>query len=135
MRVRVIANSNDSVDQNCKNEVVKIMKSVIECDDTYDDVLSKMDDLKEKLDEYGDKKKLDIELEFVKTKFPSKSLNDKIIEGGIYQTLLITIGKGEGNNYWSILYPEYYGFTFEDVDSENIEVKFYLWEKIKIIFD
>lgn len=135
IRVRVIANSNDSIDQYYKNEVVKIMKSVIKCDDTYEDVLSKIDELDEKLEEYGDKKNLDIKIEFIKTKFPTKSLDDKIIEGGIYQTLLITIGKGEGNNYWSILYPEYYGFTFEDVDSENIEVKFYLWEKIKLMLN
>ncbi len=128
--MRVIANSNETIDQYYKNEVVKIMKSVIDCDDDYDDIVSKMDSLQNKINEYADSRNLEINIKLDKTKFPTKSLNGKVIEGGIYETLLITIGEGKGNNYWSLLYPEYYGYTFEDVDSENIEVKFYIWEKL-----
>jgi len=135
IRVRVIANSDEKIDQIYKNEVVKIMKSIIKCDDSYEDVENKMGVLEEELLEYGKEKDLKISVEFTKTKFPTKSLNDKVIEGGIFDTVLITIGKGEGKNYWSLLYPEYYGITFEDVESENIEVKFYLYEKIKMLIE
>ena len=48
VRVRVVANSNSEVDQKHKNEVVKIMKKIIKCDDTYDDILNKYFDQQEK---------------------------------------------------------------------------------------
>ena len=50
------------------------------------------------------------------------SLNGKVIPSGIYDTLLITIGEGEGSNYWSLLYPEFFGITFEDIDSIHNEI-------------
>lgn len=135
VRVRVIANSNSEVDQKYKNEVVRIMKNIIKCDDTYNDIINKKEQLEHELNSYAEKKNLSIDVVFDKTKFPTKILNGKVIEGGIYQTLLITIGEGKGNNYWSLLYPEYYGITFEDVESENIIVKFYIYEKIKMFFE
>lgn len=131
IRVRVIANSNSEIDQKYKNDVVRIMKKIIKCDDTYNDIINKMDELKNELQDYGNKKKININVKFDKTKFPTKVLEGKVVEGGVYQTLLITIGEGKGNNYWSLLYPEYYGITFEDVESDNIIVKFYIYEKIK----
>ena len=131
IRVRVIANSDSYVDQKTKSEVVSIMKNVIKADDSYDDVVLKLDELDLKLQEYSNKNNVDIDLEFKDTIFPAKSLNGKIIEGGVYKTILITIGNGKGKNYWSLLYPEYYGITFEDIDSENIIVKSFIYELFK----
>ena len=128
IRVRVIANSNSYVDQSVKNDVVLIMKKVINADDSYDMVLDKLDQLRKMLNEYSEKNNIKILLEFKDTVFPAKSLNGKIIEGGVYKTLLITIGNGNGNNYWSLLYPEYYGITFEDIDSENIIVRSFFYD-------
>ena len=135
VRVRVIANSNSEVDQNIKDEVVLILKKIIKCDDTIEDIEDKFDLLKDELNSYSKKKNIKIDLSFNKTKFPSKILDGKLIEGGIYQTLLITIGEGKGSNYWSLLYPEYYGITFEDVNSDNIIVKFYIYEKLKYLLN
>ena len=131
IRVRVIANSDSYVDQKTKSEVVSIMKNVIKADDSYDDVILKLDELDLKLQEYSNKNSVDIDLEFKDTIFPAKSLDGKIIEGGVYKTILITIGNGKGKNYWSLLYPEYYGITFEDIDSENIIVKSFIYELFK----
>ena len=131
IRVRVIANSDSYVDQKTKSEVVSIMKNVIKADDSYDDVVLKLDELDLKLQEYSNKHNVDIYLEIKDTIFPAKSLDGKIIEGGVYKTILITIGNGKGKNYWSLLYPEYYGITFEDIDSENIIVKSFIYELFK----
>lgn len=131
IRVRVIANSDSYVDQKTKSEVVSIMKNIIKADDSYDDVVLKLDELDLKLQEYSNKNNVDIDLEFKDTIFPAKSLDGKIIEGGVYKTILITIGNGKGKNYWSLLYPEYYGITFEDIDSENIIVKSFIYELFK----
>ena len=50
------------------------------------------------------------------------------------KTLVITLGKGEGDNYWSLLYPEYYGVGFEEVNTGNVTYSFWLLEKFKSFF-
>ena len=128
LRIRVISNSNSSYDINIKNEVVSILKKYINATDTKKEVVEKLELVKEKIREYGKSKNIDIKVEQKKTKFPAKSLNGKVIPSGIYDTLLITIGEGEGSNYWSLLYPEFFGITFEDIDSKNIEVRSYIFD-------
>jgi stage II sporulation protein R len=37
--------------------------------------------------------------------FPSKTYKGVIYNGGYYKSLVITIGKGEGENWWCVLFP------------------------------
>lgn len=134
IRIRVIANANTEIDIYEKNKVVGIVKSVIKADDTEKDIEIKLDVLRKKINSYSKEINKNIKVEFKNTNFPAKSLNDEIIPRGVYKTLLITIGKGEGNNYWSLLYPEYYGITFEEIDSKNIIVESYFKKVFKKIF-
>ena len=69
-----------------------------------------------------------IRVEFMDEYFPAKSLNGQIVPAGVYQTIKITIGEGKGTNWWSILYPEFFGVTYED--SKNIEDKSYFYDSI-----
>lgn len=59
--------------------------------------------------------------------FPAKVIKNKIIPSGSYQTLVITLGNGEGSNWWSLLYPEYFNLTYDDF--KEIEYKSYFLEK------
>ena len=63
--------------------------------------------------------------------FETKYYNDKIIEGGVYKTIVVTLGKGEGRNYWTILYPEYFDVSFEDVNTGNVTYDIWLLKKIR----
>lgn len=63
--------------------------------------------------------------------FPAKSYNGEFIPSGTYYTLLITIGKGNGNNFWTLLYPEYFNISFED--NNEIEYRSYIYDKFKKI--
>lgn len=131
VRIRVISNSNDINDITQKEEVKSIVLSVIDAFDTTEEIKRKLPILKEKLDDYSNMKRVLITVELGVTNFPPKKLKEKIIPGGEYQTLLITIGEGKGNNYWTLLYPEYYGITFEEVYSGEVEIKSYFYELIK----
>lgn len=131
IRVRVIANSNSYEDQNIKNDVVVMLKGIINADDSFEEVNRKIPKLRESVEEYCLKNDVNIKVEFKKTQFPAKYLNGEVIPAGIYQTLLLTIGEGKGNNYWSLLYPEFYGITFEEIDSENIEVRSFFYELLE----
>ena len=61
--------------------------------------------------------------------FPAKSVNNSIIPSGLYPTVVITLGNGKGHNWWSVLYPEYFGLTYGDFD--EIEYRSYIYDKLK----
>ncbi len=70
---------------------------------------------------------------------------------GEYDSLVVTIGPGEGKNWWCVVFPAacYMGAAEVETDEEkmpscfqlaktpakNVTVKFWLWEKIKTLFD
>lgn len=59
--------------------------------------------------------------------YEAKAYHNKIIPSGKYETVLINIGKGKGKNFWTLLYPEYFGFEF--VETNEIEIKSYFFSK------
>lgn len=59
--------------------------------------------------------------------YEAKAYHNKIIPSGKYETLLINIGNGKGKNFWTLLYPEYFGFEF--VETNEIEIKSYFFSK------
>lgn len=130
IRIRVIGESNEEIDVKYKKECMKIIKSIININDTEKDVKNKMNKLKNEINNYSKKINKTIEVTYEKTKFPPKMLNDKLIEGGVYKTILVKIGEAKGNNCWALLYPEYFNFTFEDVKNGDVEIRWFLKELI-----
>ncbi len=61
--------------------------------------------------------------------FPEKEYNGVIYEEGNYESLVITIGKGEGENFWCVLFPPI--CTLEAEETDDIEYRFL----IKDLFD
>ena len=132
LRIRVKANSDSYVDQSIKKEIVKIVVKEIKANDTKEKVEEKIPILKENINKYLNGKyqfSMSIKDEY----FPEKCLNGKIIESGYYESLVIEIGKGKGKNWWTLLYPEYFNVSFEDIQRNEVEYRFYLFEKIKKI--
>lgn len=69
-----------------------------------------------------------LKIEYVDEYFPAKSINNKVIPSGVYKTIKITIGSGKGSNWWSILYPEFFGVAYDETN--NIEYKSYFYESL-----
>lgn len=130
LRIRVIANSNSSYDQMIKYEIVSIVKNEINPSDNKEIIVKKLPKLKSKIKEKIGDREIDIDVSIKKTYFPKKSLNGKIIPSGNYEALVIEIGEAKGKNWWTLLYPEYFNISYEDIESGEIEVKSYFFEKI-----
>lgn len=119
LRIRILANSNDLVDLKEK-EIVK---------DELEEVLNEIKDLNTFILEDKLKERLSgkitnsIKVELVNSYYPAKSYNNEFIPSGSYKTILITIGNGKGNNFWTLLYPEYYNIEFED----NNEIEYQIF--------
>lgn len=132
IRIRILANSNSLTDQLEKIVIKETIVKIIENDKI---ALNSIDKniilINEKLKSNLDKELYNkLKIEFKTVNFPAKSVNGKIIKAGSYPTLLITISEGKGKNWWSILYPEFFGVEYDD--NNEIEYKLYLKEILKI---
>ena len=128
LRIRVIANSDSYIDQKIKYECVDILKNIINVNDTKEQINKKIIYIEKSLEEVEKKYKVEIETGINIMNFPPKTLNDKLIPGGDYETLYIKIGKAKGKNYWTLLYPEYFDISFEDIYTGDVEIKFFFKE-------
>lgn len=131
LRIRVIANSDNQYDQAIKYQVVSIVKSVIRANDTKEEIVAKLDILDEKVSSYLSHKNIDYTIDIADIRFPPKELNGQLVPGGIYESLVIIIGEGQGKNWWSLLYPEYFNVTFEDIESGDVILKSYFYDLFK----
>src|SRR5690554_3161922 len=126
MRIRVIANSNSSFDQSIKYEVVEKLKKTLK--DTNDLNIIKADA------EYViSKSNCDyvVNVNIKQQKYDTKYINNKVIPGGVYKTLVVEIGKAQGKNFWSIIYPEFFNVSFEDVNSGEVEFGWWISDILK----
>ncbi len=142
IRLRVIPNSNSVLDQNMKNKVKKYLEN-----NTYN--LIKDEDNKEvareKIKNNIPKTKEDIEQIFNENNysmnfsinyglnyFPEKEYRGLKYEEGYYESVVISIGKAEGDNWWCVLFPN---LCLADLENTNdVEYKSWIVEKINKIF-
>ena len=128
IRLRIIANSNSSLDINDKTMIKEVIKDLFDSkklDYNSLNIESLRIYLKEELDEELFNK---LNISKCISYYPAKAYNNKFIPSGNYETLLIEINEGKGNNFWTLLYPEYFGFEFEE--SNEIEFRSYFYDRL-----
>lgn len=114
MRLHVKANSDSVDDLSIKKEVAKKVNEFLEenCNEEslsetvafLKDNMEKLKKLiKDTLSEHG--VKYEAEIAITKTDFPSRSYGNVFFGSDKYNALVITLGKGEGDNWWCVLYP------------------------------
>ena len=131
IRIRILASSNTFSDQQDKKLVKEILINNFKeydyqnADNFIENNLNKIkDDLISNLPiNLKDK----IKVEYLDTHFPPKSIDNNLSPSGYYKTLLITIDKGQGNNWWTVLYPEIFGIGFEDFG--DVKCRSYFYDK------
>ena len=131
LRIRVKANSDSYIDQSIKKEIVKIVVKEIKANDTKEKVEKKIPILKEKINDYL-KGKYQLSISIKDEYFPEKSLNGKIIESGYYESLVVTLGKGNGDNWWCVLFPPL--CLLDNKSNLEVEYKFLVKELFAKIF-
>ena len=109
IRIRIIANSNSITDlyqkKTVKEEIksdlynlVNKAKSSIEANSIINNNLDYINTL-------VSSKTNDYRIEYGLNYFPKKTYKGVIYPEGDYQSLVITLGSGLGDNWWCILYP------------------------------
>lgn len=133
LRFHILANSDSKKDQEIKLKVRdKIgemmqdkLKNASKLSDTeiiVSDYLDEIEDTAEQvLEENGFYYGADAKLASVD--FPVKTYGDYTFPKGEYKALQVTLGAGEGHNWWCVLYPNmcFQGSVYEIVDEQADE--------------
>ena len=114
IRFRVIANSDKDEDQELKRKVVGNLSTEIKKTSNLQTLeetrkfitkeLPTFENIVEKTLEESNVEKV-FHINYGKNYFPKKEYKDVIYEDGEYESLVITLGEGEGENFWCVLFP------------------------------
>ena len=138
IRFRVIANSNSEEDQYIKNEIVKSITPVIKkinkeastAEETRIKIQEKNIELRNIIDNSltRNNSSLTYRINYGDNYFPQKEYKNTTIKEGNYESLVITLGEGKGENFWCILFPPLCLLEVEEQENENIEYTSFLKE-------
>lgn len=143
IRFRVIANSNNEEDQKIKKEITnKLNKEFYKLNQ-----VSNISDAKEQIElhiplvrsiveETLEKNKLvkKYDVNYGLNYFPEKEYNGVIYPEGEYESLVVTIGDGLGENFWCVLFPPLCLLEAKETDTTDIEYTSFIKEVIEKYF-
>lgn len=138
IRLRVLANSNSEYDQQIKLQVkdqiqldlynlLKETKGIEEARKIIEENLPNISSSVKKILEKENYNQ-DFTINFGYNYFPEKEFKGITYEEGYYESLLITLGSGEGDNWWCVLFPPL--CLVEAEESDEVEYKFFIKELI-----
>lgn len=144
IRVRVIANSNTIYDQSMKMKVKEYIEksispllidveSVEEARTIISNHLNQLDQEIEVLFSNNNYNQ-DFLIHFGDNYFPEKDYKGVHYEAGAYESLVVTIGEGEGDNWWCVLFPPLCLLEASDNDTSDVEYQFFVTKMLEKIF-
>lgn len=116
IRLRILANSDSEEDQALKRKVRDRVKAQIDTwvvdlksiEDARRIIQSRLPELEKTVEQTlrEEKSNQSFTVEFGKhIKFPTKIYGNFLYPAGEYEAVLVTLGKGEGANWWCVLFP------------------------------
>lgn len=129
IRVRVIANSNSDYDQNIKMSVknvvtadmYKLLKNVKGVNNARDTIKNNLEYLNKDINSLLKEKNysLGYDINFGYNYFPKKFYKGVEYKDGYYESLVVTLGEGKGDNWWCVLFPPI--CMIEASDNDDVE--------------
>lgn len=129
IRFRIIASSNSFKDQQLKQKIKNDLVnniipniltdvSIQESKNLINNSINKIEDILNKYD-------ISYKINFGQNFFPQKNYQGITYPAGNYESLVITLGEGLGDNWWCVLYPPLC-LIENKFDSSNIEYRSYI---------
>lgn len=143
IRFRILANSNSPRDQKIKEDIRdKIQKelySLLQNSKSIDDSRKIINSNMSNFDEILKDSMKDIEysysIDYGMHYFPSKTYKGITYDEGNYESLLVTLGSGKGDNWWCVLFPPLCLLEAEESsDVKDVEYKSFIKEIIEKYF-
>lgn len=144
IRVRVIAHSNSIHDQNMKMKVKEYIEkdlsaklvNVDSVEDARNVISSEIDNLKIGIRELFESNEYDMNfiVHYGDNYFPDKEYKGVHYKAGAYESLVVTIGEGNGDNWWCVLFPPLCLLDAQENDTNDVEYQFFVQKIIHRVF-
>ena len=142
IRLRVIPNSNSSIDQSIKEKIKKylenntyeLLKSEKNIEEARKLIKESIPDIEKNINRIFEENNYSKEynVNYGNNYFPEKEYRGVKYREGYYESLVVSIGKAEGDNWWCVLFPN---LCLADLEKkEDIEYKSWITEVIKKYF-
>ncbi|MCI3983598.1 stage II sporulation protein R [Bacillus vallismortis] len=115
IRLRILANSDRDQDQQLKRhirdavnkEITTWVEDIASIEEARRVIRSKLPEIKaiakETMENEGTNQSISVD--FDKISFPTKLYGNMVYPAGEYEAILITLGNGDGANWWCVLFP------------------------------
>lgn len=144
IRFRVIASSNNETDQNLKKkvasnlkkEITSSLKPTLTLEKTRQSLKGNLPSFQENIKKTLKKNHSDtsFKIDYGKHYFPEKTYKGVVYEAGEYESLVVTLGKGKGENFWCVLFPPLCLLEAEEENTNDVEYKSFVKEVIDKYF-
>lgn len=115
IRLRILANSDSEEDQEIKREIRDAVNKEItlwvgeltSIDEARETITSNLQEIEAIVQNELAAKNINysFQVDFDDVQFPTKLYGQYLYPAGIYEAILITLGEGEGENWWCVLFP------------------------------
>lgn len=136
IRLRVIANSDSDTDQIIKNKVTMSLeediKNIIQNSENINTTRQKINENMLSIDNNikntlkNENSNIEYKVEYGQNYFPAKNYKGVVYKEGKYESLIVTLGKGEGKNFWCVLFPP---LCLLDKNENNKDIEYHLLVK------
>lgn len=115
IRLRILANSDAEEDQAVKRlirdevneDITKWVAELTSLDEARDVIVSHLPDIQATAEEVIKEQGLEqsVKVDFGQAEFPTKLYGQYLYPAGEYEAVIITLGEGDGANWWCVLFP------------------------------
>lgn len=132
IRFRIIANSNSNIDQTTKLLIKKDLEEtlfpLVENSKSIEETRKIINDNEEVIKETVEKYNVSYNVNYGDNYFPPKEYKGITYEEGNYESLVISLGEGAGNNWWCVMYPPLCLLESEGDNYDDVEYKSFFQE-------
>ena len=134
IRFRIIANSNSIEDQKEKieirNELEPIIGDILTNSTTKEETKTEINNNLYKINHVIDKFNTTYDVNYGLNFFPEKNYEGVTYKEGNYESLVITLGDGLGDNWWCVLFPPLCLLEANETNYDDITYTSYIQELI-----
>lgn len=130
IRFRVIANSNTVEDQQekliIKEKIEKEIYNLISNASNTNEVRNLINENIETIEDIVKSYNTPYNINYGLNHFPTKNYKGIMYQAGDYESLVITLGEGMGQNFWCVLFPPLCLLDNEESDVSEVEYQSYV---------
>jgi stage II sporulation protein R len=134
IRLHVVADTDDPEDQEIKllvrDEILKLVNTIKSDALTKEDALALLQDQLPRLQEAANRvlqqsgKDYQAEVTLQQEAFPTRIYDTFSLPAGVYDSLRVTLGGGEGKNWWCVVFPDLCASAAAVVEETAVEAGF-----------